>query len=121
MTEVYALAALWVGPVLLATLFSIWLRVATAMSEIVVGMVAQLVIGAIFGIGLFGTTTLGTDQGWIQFLSSIGAVRRAETRDVQVHFDTRIGHPADQILRYADEHGVDHIIVDHRGKGLLRR
>ncbi len=74
MTEVYALAALWVGLALLATLLSIWLRIATAMSEIVVGTVAQLVIGAIFGIGLFGTTTLGTDQGWIQFLSSIGAV-----------------------------------------------
>jgi glutathione-regulated potassium-efflux system ancillary protein KefC len=73
-TEVYALAALWVGLALLATLLSIWLRIATAMSEIVVGTVAQLVIGAIFGIGLFGTTTLGTDQGWIQFLSSIGAV-----------------------------------------------
>jgi len=74
MTQVYALAALWVGLALLATLLSIWLRIATAMSEIVVGTVAQLVIGAIFGIGLFGTTTLGTDQGWIQFLSSIGAV-----------------------------------------------
>lgn len=74
MTEVYALAALWIGLALLATLLSIWLRIATAMSEIVVGTVAQLVIGAIFGIGLFGTTTLGTDQGWIQFLSSIGAV-----------------------------------------------
>jgi glutathione-regulated potassium-efflux system ancillary protein KefC len=74
MTDVYALAALWVGLALLATLLSIWLRIATAMSEIVVGTVAQLVIGAIFGIGFFGTTTLGTDQGWIQFLSSIGAV-----------------------------------------------
>jgi Kef-type K+ transport system membrane component KefB len=74
MTDVYALAALWIGLALLATLLSIWLRIATALSEIVVGTVAQLIIGAIFGIGLFGTTTLGTDQGWIQFLSSIGAV-----------------------------------------------
>ncbi len=74
MTEVYALAALWVGLALVATLLSIWLRIATAMSEIVVGTVAQLVIGAVFGAGLFGATTLGTDQGWIQFLSSIGAV-----------------------------------------------
>ena len=47
MTEVYALAALWVGLALLVTLLSIWLRIATAMSEIVVGTVAQLVIGAI--------------------------------------------------------------------------
>jgi len=74
MTDVYILAALWVGLALLATLLSIWLRIATAMSEIVVGTVAQLLIGAAFGTGLFGATTLGTDQGWIQFLSSIGAV-----------------------------------------------
>lgn len=74
MTEVYLLAALWVGLALLATLLSIWLRIATAMSEIVVGTVAQLVIGAAFGTGMFGTTVLGTDQGWLTFLSSIGAV-----------------------------------------------
>ena len=74
MTSVYALAALWVGLALVATLLSIWLRIATAMSEIVVGTVAQLLIGAAFGTGLFGTTVLGTDQGWLTFLSSIGAV-----------------------------------------------
>ena len=74
MTSVYALAALWVGLALLATLLSIWLRIATAMSEIVVGTVAQLLIGAAFGTGLFGATVLGTDQGWLTFLSSIGAV-----------------------------------------------
>ncbi|HEY8682764.1 MAG TPA: cation:proton antiporter [Rhodanobacter sp.] len=69
MTDVYTLAALWLGLALIATLLSIWLRVATAMSEIVVGVVAQLVIGAAFGAHF-----LGTDQGWIKFLSSIGAV-----------------------------------------------
>ena len=69
MTDVYALAALWLGLALLATLLSIWLRIATAMSEIVVGTVAQLVIGA-----AFGGAVLGTDQGWIKFLSSVGAV-----------------------------------------------
>lgn len=69
MTDVYALAALWLGLALLATLLSIWLRVATAMSEIVVGTVAQLIIGA-----AFGAAALGVDQGWIKFLSSVGAV-----------------------------------------------
>ena len=69
MTDVYALAALWLSLALVATLLSIWLRVATAMSEIVVGTVAQLIIGAAFGAHF-----LGTDEGWIKFLSSIGAV-----------------------------------------------
>lgn len=69
MTEIWALAALWVGLALIATLLSIWLRVATAMSEIVVGTIAQLIIGA-----LVGTATLGADQGWIKFLSGTGAI-----------------------------------------------
>jgi len=37
MTDINATAALWFGPALAATLLSIWLRIATAVSEIVVG------------------------------------------------------------------------------------
>ena len=69
MTDVYVLASVWIGLALVATLISIWLRGATAMSEIIVGTVAQLVIGE-----LLGAHFLGTDDGWIKFLSSIGAV-----------------------------------------------
>ena len=69
MTEIWTLAALWLGLALIATLLSIWLRVATAMSEIVVGTIAQLVIGA-----LVGTAALGADQSWITFLSGTGAI-----------------------------------------------
>jgi glutathione-regulated potassium-efflux system ancillary protein KefC len=69
MTDIYALAALWLGLALAATLLSIWLRVATAMSEIVVGTVAQLAMGA-----LVGGATLGTDQSWIKFLAGTGAI-----------------------------------------------
>jgi len=68
-TEIYTLATLWLGLALLATLLSIWLRIATAMSEIIVGTVAQLIIGA-----AIGASALGTDQSWIRFLASIGAV-----------------------------------------------
>ena len=46
MTATWALAALWLGLALAATMLSIWLRVATALSEIVVGAIAQLLIGA---------------------------------------------------------------------------
>ena len=69
MTEIYTLATLWLGLALLATLLSIWLRIATAMSEILVGTVAQLLIGA-----ALGAAVLGTDQSWIKFLASTGAV-----------------------------------------------
>ena len=69
MTEIWTLAALWLGLALIATLLSIWLKVATALSEIVVGTIAQLVIGA-----LIGAAILGTDQGWVKFLSGTGAI-----------------------------------------------
>ena len=68
MHEVWGMAALWLGLALLATLLSIWFRIATALSEIVVGTVAQLLIGA------FLATSLGADQPWIKFLSGTGAI-----------------------------------------------
>jgi Kef-type K+ transport system membrane component KefB len=69
LTEIYSLATLWLGLALLATLLSIWLRIATAMSEIIVGTAAQLVIGA-----ALGASALGADQSWIKFLAGTGAV-----------------------------------------------
>ena len=48
MENVWVLAAVWVGLALVATLVAIWFRISTALSEIVVGTVAQLVIGALF-------------------------------------------------------------------------
>jgi len=69
MTNVWGLAALWLGLALIATLISIWFRVATALSEIVVGTVAQLVIGA-----AIGASALGTNESWVAFLSGTGAI-----------------------------------------------
>jgi len=69
MTEIWAQAALWLGLALVATLLSIWLRIATALSEIVIGTIAQLFIGA-----LIGATVLGTGETWIKFLSGTGAI-----------------------------------------------
>ena len=69
MTSVWALAALWLSLALIAGLFSIWLRISTALSEIVVGTVAQLIFGAVIG-----SAVLGTDESWIKFLSGIGAI-----------------------------------------------
>ncbi len=68
MTETWLLATAWIGLALLATLISIWLRIATALSEIVVGTVAQLIIGAFLG------ASLGAGQSWIIFLSGAGAI-----------------------------------------------
>src|SRR5215472_6396617 len=69
MTEIWAHASLWLGLALVASLLSIWLRVATALSEIVVGTIAQLLIGAALGSAL-----LAGDATWIKFLSGAGAI-----------------------------------------------
>src|SRR6516225_7623805 len=69
MTGVWALASLWLGLALVASLLAIWLRISSALSEIVVGTIAQLIIGA-----AVGSAVLGTDESWIKFLSGIGAI-----------------------------------------------
>jgi Kef-type K+ transport system membrane component KefB len=69
MQNVWALASLWVGLALLATLLAIWFKISTALTEIVVGTVAQLIIGAIVGpMGLAARTE------WITFLAGTGAI-----------------------------------------------
>ncbi|MHB1592249.1 MAG: cation:proton antiporter [Sulfuricella sp.] len=69
MTEIWAQAALWLGLALLASLLSIWFKMATALSEIVVGTIAQLIIGALLGGAL-----LAGDATWLKFLSGAGAI-----------------------------------------------
>jgi len=68
-TEIWAQASLWLGLALVASLLSIWLRIATALSEIVVGTIAQLLIGAALGGAL-----LAGDASWIKFLAGAGAI-----------------------------------------------
>jgi Kef-type K+ transport system membrane component KefB len=69
MENVWVLASVWVGLALVATLVAIWFKISTALSEIVVGTVAQLVIGAFVVHG-----ELGGKTGWISFLAGTGAV-----------------------------------------------
>lgn len=69
MTAIWTQAALWMGLALIATLLAIVFRVATALSEIVVGTIAQLLIGAAFGAAL-----LANDASWLQFLAGAGAI-----------------------------------------------
>jgi Kef-type K+ transport system membrane component KefB len=69
MESTWFTAATWLFLALLATLIAIWFRISTALSEIVVGTVAQLVIGA-----LLGGAALGAGGPWITFLSGTGAI-----------------------------------------------
>ena len=192
MGDILGLAFVWLGLALFATLLAIWLRIATAMSEIIVGTVAQLLIGA-----LVGGAALGTDQSWIRFLASAGAIlltflagaeldmdvlrsrwketttafdfaldlarctgselrvlavvrppdfaEDVETEDsiergrenmqkameeplakaasvgVTCGMDVVVGHPAEQIVIYAEANRIDHIVVGHRGHTFFER
>ena len=69
MENVWVLAALWVALALLATLLAIWFRISTALTEIVVGTVTQLIIGAFIVQG-----GLGAKTAWIGFLAGTGAI-----------------------------------------------
>jgi glutathione-regulated potassium-efflux system ancillary protein KefC len=69
MENVWFLASLWVGLALVATLLAIWLKISTALSEIVVGTVAQLIVGVAIGRG-----SLGGSSEWVTFLAGTGAI-----------------------------------------------
>ena len=69
MENTWFLAATWLGLALIATLLAIWFKISTALSEIVVGTVAQLIIGAIVG-----PSALGSSSQWVGFLAGTGAI-----------------------------------------------
>jgi len=69
MTYVWTLAALWFALALVSALFAIWFRVSVALTEIIVGVLAQLVLGSFFGAGV-----LGADEPWVKFLAGTGAI-----------------------------------------------
>lgn len=69
MENVWFVASIWVGLALIATLLAIWLKLSTALSEIVVGTVAQLVIGT-----LVGANALAGRSEWVTFLAGAGSI-----------------------------------------------
>ncbi|MCW5978351.1 MAG: cation:proton antiporter [Bryobacteraceae bacterium] len=69
MDDVWFLAALWLLLALVAVLIANWLRISTALSEIVVGTVAQMAIGV-----MAGSAALGATAPWITFLAGTGAI-----------------------------------------------
>lgn len=69
MEHVWFTAAIWLGLALAATLIAIWLRISVALTEIVVGTVAQLIIGS-----TIGAKYLDASEGWVVFLAGVGAI-----------------------------------------------
>jgi len=48
-----------------------------------------------------------------------GLIERAKEKGVEIKAEAVIGHPADQIVRYAAEKGCDMIVLGHRGRSKI--
>ena len=46
---------------------------------------------------------------------------RVAAASLKARFEVAVGHPAEQIVVYAEKHAVDHIVVGHRGHTLFER
>ena len=46
---------------------------------------------------------------------------KARITGLTAHFEVVVGHPAESIVLYAEDHGIDHIVVGHRGHSLFER
>jgi Kef-type K+ transport system membrane component KefB len=69
MEKVWFTAALWAGLALMATLLAIRLKISTALSEILVGTLAQFLLAVVLG-----SRGLGADSPWIGFLAGTGSI-----------------------------------------------
>lgn len=50
-----------------------------------------------------------------------GLQARAAKVGTKATFAVAVGHPAEQILQYAEKHAVDHIVMGHRGRSFFGR
>ena len=69
MTGIWAQIALVFGLALIATLVSNKLRIASALSEIIVGMLARAIFSVTIGVEIFGV-----QEPWVKTLAGVGAI-----------------------------------------------
>lgn len=46
---------------------------------------------------------------------------QAPSQGVRLHFEVAVGHPAEQIIRHAEQFKAELIVIGHRGKSLFER
>jgi glutathione-regulated potassium-efflux system ancillary protein KefC len=69
MTEIWALAAFWLTLALLAAFLAVRFRINLALTEVVIGVLANFVLAVVLGIELIPRDTL-----WVKFLAGAGAI-----------------------------------------------
>jgi nucleotide-binding universal stress UspA family protein len=52
----------------------------------------------------------------------LGALQhKAAAEQIDMKLEVKVGHPAEQIVTYAEQHQIDAIVMGHRGKTFLER
>jgi len=46
---------------------------------------------------------------------------KAASAGIDAHLKVAVGHPAEQVVYHAEEHGIDLIVMGHRGRTFLNR
>lgn len=69
MTELLAIATFWVILSTIASFFSVWLKVTSAICEIIIGIVAAYILREHFDPNI-----INTEADWIKFVSTTGAI-----------------------------------------------
>ncbi len=69
MEGAFAVATLWLGLAIAATVIANRLRISIALIEIIVGVVAAFFIGR-----AFGSEAMGANEPWLKFIASSGAI-----------------------------------------------
>jgi Kef-type K+ transport system membrane component KefB len=69
MEQTYTIATIWLALALLSTFIAGWLRISTALVEIIIGVAAGTV-----AMRFFGEAGLGAKLPWLTFLASSGAI-----------------------------------------------
>ena len=71
------------------------------------------------GMNLVDTDSL-LDEAAQEFKTELaGLTEKAKSANLKISTDVAVGHPADTIVRYAEEKGCSLIIVGHKGRSKL--
>jgi nucleotide-binding universal stress UspA family protein len=73
--------------------------------------------------GMEGETEAVIERSLLHFRGLLDGLKAQMGNDLTtpVVFETLVGHPAEQIVLYAERKEIDHIVVGHRGSSLFER
>lgn len=71
------------------------------------------------GMNLVDTDSLEEEAAEEFKTEQSGLVEKAGSKNLRISTEVAVGHPADTIVKYADENGCSLIVVGHKGRSRL--